>query len=335
MAKTARLFFVALIIHLSGSAMAQEIAEIPDNSTPVAAEQTPGEQDGNSFWSQFMDKNDNHLDLSEFLIENAYGFLPVPLIITEPAVDNGLGLAGVWGCALNHRGVVEVTSGRGTGTTFRLLVPLSRAESRRPFLDVGREHIRGTGRILLVDDEEGVRHAAGQALRKLGYEVTTAVDGVEGVETFAKAGGRFALVILDMIMPQLSGPEAFRKMRRLHPETPILLSTGYSESDTGTILIREGAAGLLQKPYEIDELSIEVARHISGRPKEPSKVPTGPIEPGQLPFFSTSAVRQGRYSFTQLRSVCPSRSGSVKYACEEAMRPCPAKARSSVSRACS
>ena len=95
MAKTARLFFVALIIHLSGSAMAQETAETPDNSTPVAAEQTPEEQDG-SLWSQFIDKDDNHLDLSEWLIENAYGFLPVPLIITEPAVDNGLGLAGVF-----------------------------------------------------------------------------------------------------------------------------------------------------------------------------------------------------------------------------------------------
>lgn len=57
-------------------------------------EQKPGEQNG--FWSQFMDKEDNHLDMSEWLIENAYGFLPIPLIITEPAVDNGLGLAGVF-----------------------------------------------------------------------------------------------------------------------------------------------------------------------------------------------------------------------------------------------
>jgi hypothetical protein len=95
MVKAARILSVVLIIHLSGSAMAQETAETLDNSNPAVTEQKPGEQDG-SLWSQFIDKDDNHLDLSEFLIENAYGFLPVPLIITEPAIDNGLGMAGIF-----------------------------------------------------------------------------------------------------------------------------------------------------------------------------------------------------------------------------------------------
>ncbi len=179
----------------------------------------------------------------------------------------------MWGCALNHRGAVEVTSERGKGTTFRLLVPLSRTEARKPSLSIRREHIRGTGSILLIDDEESVRDAGSQALRRLGYEVTTCVDGLDGVETFEKARGRFNLVILDLIMPQMSGPEAFRKMRKLHPETPILLTTGYSESDTSTLLIGEGAVGLLQKPYEIDVLSVEVARHISNKTKDHSEVP--------------------------------------------------------------
>ena len=95
MANAARIISVALILLLPGIVTAQEAAESQDNSTPVATEQKPGEQDG-GLWSQFIDKEDGYLDLSEWLIENAYGFLPVPLIITEPAVDNGLGLAGVF-----------------------------------------------------------------------------------------------------------------------------------------------------------------------------------------------------------------------------------------------
>ncbi len=95
MPKAARIISVVLIILLSSSAMAQETTETLDNSTSSATEQKPGEQDG-SLWSQFIDNEDGMLDMSEWLIENAYGFLPVPIIITEPAVDNGIGLAGVF-----------------------------------------------------------------------------------------------------------------------------------------------------------------------------------------------------------------------------------------------
>jgi hypothetical protein len=87
-----RLTSTALVLLLSMPTLvtAEETAPATDNSE----QQLPGEQD--SFWSQFKDKEDNHVDLSSWLIENAYGFLPVPIIITEPAVDNGLGLAGVF-----------------------------------------------------------------------------------------------------------------------------------------------------------------------------------------------------------------------------------------------
>jgi len=94
MALATRAIFATLIILLSNFALAEDETGTT-NSAAEAAQQQPGEQDP-GFWSQFMDKEDNYLDLSQWLIENAYGFLPVPLIITEPAVDNGLGLAGVF-----------------------------------------------------------------------------------------------------------------------------------------------------------------------------------------------------------------------------------------------
>ena len=94
MALTTRAIFAALLLLPSGFTLAEDETGTT-NSATEAAQQKLGEQDP-GFWSQFMDKNDNHLDLSQWLIENAYGFLPVPIIITEPAVDNGLGLAGVF-----------------------------------------------------------------------------------------------------------------------------------------------------------------------------------------------------------------------------------------------
>ena len=94
MAPATRAVFATLIILLSNFALAEDETGTTNSATEAALQQ-PGEQDP-GFWSQFMDKDDNYLDLSQWLIENAYGFLPVPLIITEPAVDNGLGLAGVF-----------------------------------------------------------------------------------------------------------------------------------------------------------------------------------------------------------------------------------------------
>ena len=184
-----------------------------------------------------------------------------PFFTTKPQGEGtGLGLAGVHGCVHNHHGTVSLYSEVGVGTTFRILLPLASADGPAEASRAGYPPIRGEGHILIVDDEGLVRDYAARTLRKLGYEVTVCVDGVEGLREFEERHEIFDLVLLDMIMPRQSGAETFRKMRAIDPQALILMSSGFSANDATTELLDAGAVGFLSKPYIVAELSYEVAR---------------------------------------------------------------------------
>jgi len=171
-----------------------------------------------------------------------------------------MGLAMVYGIVQNHGGSIEVESWVGHGTTFKIYLPLAkepsaRVETQRP-PDVT---VRGSGRILVVDDESGVRSVATELLHQLGYEVVTAGDGWEALETYREAGHQIDLVILDMVMPQLGGRECFRALRRINPGVKAVLSTGYGFDEAAQEILDEGMVGFIQKPYQMHQLSEAVA----------------------------------------------------------------------------
>jgi len=113
---------------------------------------------------------------------------------------------------------------------------------------------RGSGKILLVDDEAAVLGVARRMLEKLGFAVETASDGREALQRFEVDPGRFALVIVDLTMPHMGGVETFRSLRLRNPEARIVMSSGYAEQDAAESLLGEGLAGFLQKPYQMSEL---------------------------------------------------------------------------------
>ena len=165
----------------------------------------------------------------------------------------GLGLAAVMGIVRGHRGVLHVESTVGVGTTFRVLLPASRrpAVEERPASDA----FRGSGLVLVVDDDDGVRLAASRLLKHLGFEVIEASDGRAGVEVFAQHADRLALVLLDMTMPHLNGDEALCEMRRVRDDVPVLLTSGYNEVEATQRFTESGLAGFLQKPFALDDLA--------------------------------------------------------------------------------
>lgn len=181
----------------------------------------------------------------------------------EAGKGTGLGLAAVYGIMKQHHGAIEVDSTLGIGTTFRLYFPT--AEIRQNPSEDGAKPICGKGTLLLIDDEELIRHTAKAILERLGYQVLLAADGSEGVAVFDQHRGIIDLVILDMIMPRMNGRECFRKIRELSPDIPVILASGFSQSSDLAELHQAGISDFLRKPFNTLDLSKAVEAALKRR----------------------------------------------------------------------
>lgn len=169
----------------------------------------------------------------------------------------GLGLATVYGIIKGHGGMINVYSEPGHGTTFSLYLPLSEmnlAEEDQP----GSSLLRGTETILLVDDERMILDVNRDMLQSLGYRVHTVASGREAVALFAEKKNEIDLVILDMIMPGISGSETFDQLREIKADVKILLSSGYSLNGQAQTIMDRGCDGFIQKPFQLEQLSQRV-----------------------------------------------------------------------------
>ncbi len=174
----------------------------------------------------------------------------------EMGRGTGLGLASVYGTVKSHGGYIEVESQEQKGTTFRIYLPASNETSKRPAPPKKRAKRlnKGTGVVLLVDDEADILNVGRDLLTALGYEVLEAHSGQEALQIYSESHERVVLVILDIIMPQMGGHETFEGLKAINPSVKVLLSSGYSiEGEVSRILDR-GAKGFIQKPFTLEGL---------------------------------------------------------------------------------
>ncbi|CAN5878644.1 hypothetical protein BH11MYX4_BH11MYX4_35780 [soil metagenome] len=183
---------------------------------------------------------------------------------TTKSDGTGLGLAVVHGVVERHEGFLHAESKPGAGTSFSVYLPLS-AEAA-PAARVAHMAPAGAGRVLVADDEPVVRKLTERMLRQLGYQVVGASDGEEALRAFEKAPDAFDLVVLDVVMPKLKGPEALARMRVIRPDLKALLVSAYAGAPSG-LLAAGGDPTLrtLPKPFTAPELAEELRRVMASR----------------------------------------------------------------------
>lgn len=173
---------------------------------------------------------------------------------TTKTKSRGLGLPAVLGIVRGHHGAIRVQSETGRGTTVTILFPpaaLVEAIAEKPAVATAEVEWKPSGTILVVDDEEPVRWVASKALQKMGFEVITAADGQEGVAMFREQAGKIAAILLDMTMPNMDGTEAFREIRKISRDVPVVLTSGYDPKDALVSMEGENFSGFLQKPFKL------------------------------------------------------------------------------------
>lgn len=172
----------------------------------------------------------------------------------------GLGLASVYGIIKAHGGYIDVDSEQGVGTTFYIYFPASDKPNIHTHVP-HKDPIRlkpGKGTILLVDDEEIIIDVSVEMLEELGYRVLKAIGGKEAISEYQANSAKIDLIILDLIMPEISGGEVYDQLKAINPEVKVLLSSGYSVDGQATEILKRGCNDFIQKPFNMEKLSKKV-----------------------------------------------------------------------------
>ena len=196
---------------------------------------------------------------------------------TTKFAGRGLGLAALRGIVLGHRGGIRIVSQEGEGTVFTLIFPArgrSDEASRRPTSRDQPGSRMGHTKVLLVDDEEGLRTLMAIALEDAGCTVFQAADGEDGMAQFRRHADELDVVVLDLTMPRMGGDEVFRRIRASHPQMHVILCSGYTEEDISRQFDGLGLSGFIEKPFAPSELIEKIGTVLAG--PAPVKTPHAP-----------------------------------------------------------
>jgi PAS domain S-box-containing protein len=167
----------------------------------------------------------------------------------------GLGMSAVLGVITSHKGALQLSSQPGQGTTFKVYLPVQTGEKGlEPLQRTIPSEWRGSGTILLVEDEPQLTAVGKTLLETLGFSVIEASNGIEAIEKYRKYAAEITLVVTDIGMPLMGGYELIAELKKLDPALPVIVSSGFGDKAVTSKLSPEDVAGLISKPYRLDQL---------------------------------------------------------------------------------
>lgn len=227
-----------LKVELEHKHISAEVATIHEESSP-----------GN-YW--MLKVKDTGVGISSEIISKIFD----PFYTTkEKNKGTGLGLAMVYNIIKQHKGFIEVDSELNKGTVFKVYLPvLERVEFQQEEETI--ESIpKGKGTILVVDDESIIRNLVSEILKECGYNSIFAYDGLEGLEIYKNRYKEIDLVILDMVMPRMSGKETYIEMKKINPDVKVLLVSGFKKDERVEEALSLGVSKFIQKPYTLNKMA--------------------------------------------------------------------------------
>ncbi len=183
----------------------------------------------------------------------------------EVRKGTGLGLGVAYGIIKQHKGMIEVYSEVGYGTEFKIYLPAQEIPVEEKVPETQPRVVGGTETILVAEDEESLRKLLNGMLTGLGYKVILAPDGEVAVETYSNHYDQIDLLMLDMVMPRMSGGEAYERIRTLGSKVPVIFMTGYGAETRQSKFVIETGEAFIQKPYAMAVLGQKVREALDTR----------------------------------------------------------------------